>query len=276
METSKKEFYELIANRVPPGDRWALVGSSEIYNSLTEVLEAWFDKTGEKAEFKLNPIGGKAYVIRTEEVEIKPVAPKKFKTTIDRLGRMVDEGKLKRVQISSSLDGWGPQQEYVRWGLDLKEWQENFEYCLTKPFVQQCINAAINPLTIKTMPDLIRRMTAWQESIPGVWNEHYKTMERKQLSYSFMTVMAPNYMDPAIFGAGVFDKDFEEILALMPENTDSEKSAKHHMEGISKQIAAAPRNTAVINGLKDYLTEIDRRRGTSWPELFPWLDQDWK
>jgi hypothetical protein len=25
-----------------------------------------------------NPIGGKAYVIRTEEVEIKPVAPKKF------------------------------------------------------------------------------------------------------------------------------------------------------------------------------------------------------
>ena len=38
----------------------------------------WFDKTGEKAEFKLNPIGGKAYVIRTEEVEIKPVVPKKF------------------------------------------------------------------------------------------------------------------------------------------------------------------------------------------------------
>jgi hypothetical protein len=48
------------------------------------------------------------------------------------------------------------------------------------------------------------------------------------------------------------------------------------MEGISKQIAAAPRNAVVINGLKDYLTEIDRRRGTSWPELFPWLNQDWK
>ena len=53
METSKKEFYELIANRVPPSDRWALVGESEIHNSLTEVLEAWFEKTGEKAEFKL-------------------------------------------------------------------------------------------------------------------------------------------------------------------------------------------------------------------------------
>jgi hypothetical protein len=204
------------------------------------------------------------------------VAPKKFRETIDRLERMIDENKLRRVQISASLDGWGPQQEYVRWGLDLNEWQENFEYCLTKPFIQLCINAAINPLTIKTMPELVRRMKNWQESIPGKWNEHYKTYERKQIAYSFMTVMAPNWMDPAIFGAGVFDSDFDAILAEMPENTQMEKAAKHHMQGIAKQVAAAPRNVALINGLKDYLVEIDRRRGTHWPTLFPWLDQEWK
>lgn len=38
METSKKEFHELIATRVPPGDRWALVGESGVYNSLTEEI----------------------------------------------------------------------------------------------------------------------------------------------------------------------------------------------------------------------------------------------
>ena len=32
----------------------------------------------------------------------------------------------------------------------------------------------------------------------------------------------------------------------------------------------------MINGLKDYLTEIDRRRGTGWQELFSRLDQEWK
>jgi len=89
-------------------------------------------------------------------------------------------------------------------------------------------------------------------------------------------VMAPNWMDPAIFGAGVFEQDFEQILAAMRENTDMERSAKHHMEGIGRQIAAAPRNIELINGLKDYVTELDRRRGTQWQELFPWLDQDWK
>ena len=78
MENKIEEFYEVIANRVPPGDRWTLVGSKTIHNSITEALEAWFAKTGEKAEFKLAPLAGKLYVIRTEEVEIKPEPPKKF------------------------------------------------------------------------------------------------------------------------------------------------------------------------------------------------------
>jgi hypothetical protein len=62
----------------------------------------------------------------------------------------------------------------------------------------------------------------------------------------------------------------------MRDTTDSEKSAKQHMQGIAGQISAAPRNIPLINGLKDYLTEIDRRRGTNWTVLFPWLNQEWK
>ena len=57
----------------------------------------------------------------------------------------------------------------------------------------------------------------------------------------------------------------------MREGNPSEVSAKEHMRGIMKQIVAGPRNTERIADLKVYLTEIDRRRGTSWPELFPWL-----
>ena len=84
MEKKIEEFYEVIANRVPPGDRWTLVGDKTIYSSITEALEAWFKKTGEKAEFKLAPLTGKLYVIRTEEVEIKPEPPKRFNIYGDR------------------------------------------------------------------------------------------------------------------------------------------------------------------------------------------------
>ncbi len=74
----KQEFLELIANRLPPGDSWTLVGDKVVHKSLTEALEAWFAKTGQKAEFRLAPLDSKLYVITTEEVEIKPEPPKKY------------------------------------------------------------------------------------------------------------------------------------------------------------------------------------------------------
>ncbi len=72
------EFNELIAERVPPSDRWSLVGDSTktVYNSLTEVLEAWFEKNQEKAEFRLAPLDSKVYVIRTENKTPEP--PKRY------------------------------------------------------------------------------------------------------------------------------------------------------------------------------------------------------
>jgi len=74
----KQEFLELIANRQAPGDSWVLVGDKVVHKSLTEALEAWFDKTGQKAEFRLAPLDSKLYVITTEEIEIKPEPPKKY------------------------------------------------------------------------------------------------------------------------------------------------------------------------------------------------------
>lgn len=78
MKTKTQEHLELIATRRAPGDSWILVGDNVVHNSLTEALEAWFQKSGEKAEFRLAPLDSKLYVIRTEEVEIKPEPPKKF------------------------------------------------------------------------------------------------------------------------------------------------------------------------------------------------------
>jgi|TARA_R110000782_G_scaffold180662_1_gene271066 hypothetical protein len=74
----KQEFLELIANRQAPGDSWVLVGDKVVHKSLTEALEAWFAKTGQKAEFRLAPLDSKLYVITTEEVEIKVEPPKKY------------------------------------------------------------------------------------------------------------------------------------------------------------------------------------------------------
>ena len=193
------------------------------------------------------------------------VPPKKFRAYIDRFGKMVENGALKRLQITGSIDAWGPQEEYVRWGLDLAEWQENWEYLLDKDWVVMCINAAITGLTIKTLPELVERINGWNAR-RNPWNP---------ISFSFMTAMTPPEMVPDIFGSGVFDEDFDRVLAAMPREKPQDLSAVEHMEGIRKQIENTPRDPSRIADLKTYLTEIDRRRGTNWRELFPWLDQDW-
>lgn len=74
------EYNELIANRQAPGDNWVLVGDNTrtVYNSLTSVLEAWFEANQEKAEFRLAPLDSKLYVIRSEVKEIQPEPVKRF------------------------------------------------------------------------------------------------------------------------------------------------------------------------------------------------------
>jgi hypothetical protein len=68
----------LIARRVPPSDQWCLVDDEKqiVYKSLTETLEAYYQKTQTKCEFRLAPLKGELYMITTENIEVPP--PKRF------------------------------------------------------------------------------------------------------------------------------------------------------------------------------------------------------
>jgi len=68
----------LIATRLAPGDNWQLVNDEKqtVHNSLTETLEAYFQKYQKPCEFRLTPLKGELYMITTEEVAAPP--PKKF------------------------------------------------------------------------------------------------------------------------------------------------------------------------------------------------------
>ena len=73
MEIEVKEQKELILKRVPPGDRWVFADGSQkdIYPSLTDALEAWYQNTGD-TNFYIEARNGTVEIIKEEEVE-KPV-----------------------------------------------------------------------------------------------------------------------------------------------------------------------------------------------------------
>ena len=73
METEIKEEKELVLKRVPPGDRWVFAEGSQknIYPSLTDALEAWYQYAGD-TNFYIEARNGTVEIIKEQEVE-KPV-----------------------------------------------------------------------------------------------------------------------------------------------------------------------------------------------------------
>ena len=71
METEIKEQKELVLKRVPPGDRWIFAkgNGQNIYPSLTDALEAWFQYAGD-TNFYIEARKGTVEIIREEEVEV--------------------------------------------------------------------------------------------------------------------------------------------------------------------------------------------------------------
>jgi len=81
METKETEYNYLIAERVPPSDRWRLVSEfkdNTIYNSLTDTLEAYFQIINEPCHFRLEPLNSKLFAIKKEVEEVRPEPPKRF------------------------------------------------------------------------------------------------------------------------------------------------------------------------------------------------------
>jgi hypothetical protein len=57
----------------------------------------------------------------------------------------------------------------------------------------------------------------------------------------------------------------------MPHNTDEDKITYDYMSGIANRIVSSEVNPREVSKLLTYLDEKDRRRGTNWQTLFPWL-----
>jgi hypothetical protein len=180
----------------------------------------------------------------------------KLSNYIKKFKELLSKRHLKRIDITCSIDCAGPEQEFVRWGMDMDRWQHNFDLLQQHKWLTLNINQTISVLTIKTMPTLINWLAAWRQ--------------RRPIGHFFSVVSPqPSYMDPSILGPGVFDREFENVLSLMPDDV-----SKQYMAGIFKAVQNSSKNPGEMLKLKTFLNEKDRRRGTNWKQVFPWLAKE--
>ena len=74
-----EEFNELIAKRVPPGDKWELVIEKEnTIDGLVQTLTKYMRKTKFKGHYRLEPLNGKLFAIVVEEITLPEPEPEKW------------------------------------------------------------------------------------------------------------------------------------------------------------------------------------------------------
>jgi len=189
------------------------------------------------------------------------VDEKRFKDYIDYIKHLYNNKKIKRFDLTASIDCWGPEQEYVRMGLDLNVFENNMNYLLSQSeeWLRINVNQTICALTIKTMPELIKKINEWKD-------------QRTEFGHYFQKLVEPEIMAVTNFDFSTFEKDFEKVMSLMRNKTWDEQHAYKMMQGIIAQIKDESKEQPdQIEKLKDYLTEIDERRGSNWKSIFGWL-----
>ena len=186
------------------------------------------------------------------------VDPVRVQKWLARMWRMVEQGKLHNLQVVGSLDCWGPQAEYVRNGLDLKKYTDNFEFILNKTRITQSINSALMALTIPTLSDLIERINNWSKIREVYWSG-MKAGDH----------MRP-FLNPTIFGKDIVPLGMSKAIDVFETNGDSIKEAQlNNLIGIKTECENTEPNGWDQKMLKAYLKELDRRRGLDYKILFP-------
>lgn len=180
--------------------------------------------------------------------------PIKFKEKLDRVGKLVSDNKLKSFEIVCSQESWGPQAEFTRFGMNLKEWETNFNTLINNPNVIISIQSTIAPVSLPTMSEFYEKIVEWNKI--------------RKIDYGWNTVATPSFMNPEILGH--YSKPFwEKLINVFPKLDDS----KQYLIGFMNQCVNHPIDPVRLKMLRNYLDRIDKRRNTNWRELYPWLNE---
>jgi organic radical activating enzyme len=222
-------------------------------DALTNKLWEWMEANGQSLK-RLHVLGGEPFYQHQfdeclEFFEKNPhpnlefnvvsnlmIATTRLTTLIDKIKNLVVTRKLKRFDLTASIDCFGIEQEYVRYGLDLTQWRKNFEYVASQKWIKLNINQTLSGLTIKTTPALLQYINALRA-------------DREIGHYFSTTIMTHECLHPEIFGSNFFDNDFRVILDNMPDSTWQQKESRKYMQGIWSQLNSKSRDQKKINQL---------------------------
>lgn len=204
---------------------------------------------------------------------------------VDRLSIEVEklkvENKIRNFKLFTSIDTWGSRAEYIRTGLDLELWEQNFHSYLTKTTSPITFMITFNILSVTTFKNLLEKILEWRSQYG--WYE-----DKKEHRVRFDT---PYLRDPLQYDMNLLPKEefmpyMKESLDFMKKNVDDNSSSKFSTIEYEKfkrvvdymESTVLPKEK-LITGRKDFynwFNTLDQRRDTKFLSVFPEMTDFYK
>jgi hypothetical protein len=168
---------------------------------------------------------------------------------------------MQYFDLTASIDCWGPEQEYVRSGLNLDKFEQRFAWASEQgDWLRLNANQTVTAMTMRTMPGLIKKIDQYSKN--------------KHIGHYFQFYTGSQmFQHPQTYAYSFWKDTFDQIFSAMPQRTPAQQEAVPRMQGLQAQLQQyTQHNYNDIKKLHVYLDEIDRRRGTNWQKLFSYLD----
>jgi organic radical activating enzyme len=179
---------------------------------------------------------------------------------LNRVKSLLEQKKIKRFRLFTSIDTWGPQAEYMRTGLNLEHWERNLKKALGMGF-EVSLMCTFNVLCVSNYKNLMYKMKEW----------------RSEFGYESIRFDVPYLKEPPHWMINILPESFMEYMYETLEFIDGDPDFRpdeyERFKRVTNYMKTNPVDPVKIEqGRRDFysfFTENDKRLGTSLLETFP-------
>ena len=206
----------------------------------------------------------------------------RFKSDIKEI---LEDKRISRFRIFASVDTWGKQAEYIRFGLNIKEFERNIRIFIKEIPEGLLIHfiVTVNALSIFSLKEFLEKFLEWQKEDFYLYKTNYR-----RIFVDLRYLRFPAWQTLSVLPEEMVVPYFENCLDFMKKNRTDIDRGKYYGFGnfsinkmrrlidISKQ--KTDRKQQALNRIDFYrfFNEYDRRKQLNFVETFPELKDFWK
>ena len=200
---------------------------------------------------------------------------------------IVTKKKVFLFKLYASIDSWGPQAEYIRSGLDIRQFEENLELFNRDMDTHTNFIITMNALSVFNLKTLLKKILEWRENFNNSPHRQ-KWLSHNRINLDLPYLRHPPWQAMHVLPLEITRHYLNDALAFMENNlsksrTDNPHGFSYIQLGKLKRLLDVIKTPVPEKELREnrvnfykFFSEHDRRRKTDFLRAFPELKDFWR